>query len=315
MLSWGPQGSLFPRRALAFASHFLLREIELAGIRCCHVVVQADCDPKCVTIRLPVSKADPSAVGIERTLNCCCSVVDCADLCPACGAEAQLAFAKEFHGFASWKSGSLFHNEEGKSPPKWAVAADIVHAATAFGLPVLRENGTARFTGHAPRATGAIFYSLGGIELAIIQLFGRWGSDAFRLYVLEAPLLRARDIAAVAHAVQASGTLEAVEAAPPMVLPPIPVQQRGVRVNRLPMNGDQMVRNSVAHGSSVARAEGRLHAILLRAPEFTVCGWPHSQSLHAVFTSTCDVGVVCGTCYNIRGHASATASSSGSSCS
>jgi hypothetical protein len=226
------------------------------------------------------------------------------DLCPVCGVVEQLSFLEGFYTSASWSHRPLFPNLSGNAPPKWAVAADIHHAAASLELPLFRENGMACFTGHALRATGAIFYSLGGVELAIIQLFARWGSDAFRLYVLEAPLVRAVNIAAVAHAALGSNVAPAIlPAAPVIVLPAIPAARLGARINRLPLDGDDLVVNTDASGSAVARAEGRLHAVLASHPSFTVCGWPHAGLPHARLTTSCDTGVICGSCFNLRGGA------------
>ena len=51
-----------------------------------------------------------------------------------------------------------------------------------------RQLGASRFPGHTGRATGAVHLAQTQIELWRIQLFGRWGSEAFKLYVRQAPL-------------------------------------------------------------------------------------------------------------------------------
>ena len=50
-----------------------------------------------------------------------------------------------------------------------------------------RRNGK-RLTGHAARRGGAQFLTARGIPLYVVQLLGRWGSDAIRIYVDETPL-------------------------------------------------------------------------------------------------------------------------------
>jgi len=50
------------------------------------------------------------------------------------------------------------------------------------------------------RATGAVHLASSGVDLWRIQLFGRWGSEAFKLYVRKAPLLAIGNIALEAAA-------------------------------------------------------------------------------------------------------------------
>ena len=52
-------------------------------------------------------------------------------------------------------------------------------------------DGSERISGHTLRVTGAQGLARLGLELWAIQLFGRWGSEAVKLYVRLAPLERA----------------------------------------------------------------------------------------------------------------------------
>ena len=60
--------------------------------------------------------------------------------------------------------------------------------ALQLGEPLVTPTGANRFTGHSGRATGAVYLAQTQVELWRIQLFGRWGSEAFKLYVRQAPL-------------------------------------------------------------------------------------------------------------------------------
>jgi hypothetical protein len=62
-------------------------------------------------------------------------------------------------------------------------------------LPTTTPSGANRFTGHACRCAGAIYLASAGVDLWRIQLFGRWGSEAFKLYTRKAPLLAIGNIA------------------------------------------------------------------------------------------------------------------------
>jgi hypothetical protein len=158
---WSPLGSLFPRRALSIGAHFLLREIELAGIRCHHCCIAPDlCGRKELSLLLPVSKVDPEALGATRTLFCCCSAVSSKELCPVCATELQLEFVLNLVGAESFQNAPLFPNAFGVTAPKHAVTSDIRHAAAILGLPLRWHNGAEKFSGHALRATGAMFTHL-----------------------------------------------------------------------------------------------------------------------------------------------------------
>jgi hypothetical protein len=48
-------------------------------------------------------------------------------------------------------------------------------AAELLGLPSRGPRGEAYFTGHVCRRTGAEAFTAAGIEIAVTQIFGRWG--------------------------------------------------------------------------------------------------------------------------------------------
>ena len=191
---------MHPKRMLSFGAHFLLREIELANVLCEHITITGTRDSKLISVLLPVSKADYKAVGVTRELWCCCRAVRDSDVCPVCCAEEQLNYWGLRLAGGSTVGMPLFPTVDGTVASKAAVVADFRVAAQSLGLDLYNHQGLWRFIGHALRATGAIFYSLGGIEIQITQLFGRWGSDAFKIYVPSAPLQQAKAIAMRAHA-------------------------------------------------------------------------------------------------------------------
>ena len=69
------------------------------------------------------------------------------------------------------------------------VIVERIEAAMAMlGLPILGRNGKRLYGGHAFRVAGARFLSRMGIEIRVIALLGRWGSDVVLAYIQDAPL-------------------------------------------------------------------------------------------------------------------------------
>ena len=160
----------------------------------------------------------------------------------------------------------------------------------------MKLRGTLRFTGHTFRATGAIFLAEAGIELAIIQLFARWGSDAFKLYVAEAPLKRTLNLAQRALAAASGSELPVM---PPAVkLPAQPQTIAPAPIWDLPREGDKLVLNTAAQGCRLARAEGRLHAVHPQSSQHARCGWLFAKSSFTETTSF-DVGILCAACFRL----------------
>ena len=187
----GQGGPISPRHALVVGSWFLCREVELSTTRACLVSVKEGSYPS-VSWCLPASKADLKANGVERTHFCECR--DAASpTCPVCAMRAHLAFLAA--AFPSrFKNGvfdpdfPLFPSEKGVACSKEAMASTFVAAARYLGLPIESLDGGEAITGHTLRVTGAQGLSRLGLDLYAIQLMGRWGSDAVRLYVRAVPL-------------------------------------------------------------------------------------------------------------------------------
>lgn len=122
-------------------------------------------------------------MGATRSHSCCCidGMVD--HKCPYHALSAQLEFASSFKN-PRW----LFPTWEGLQPTKIGWVATFEWLAQQLGEPLETPTGARRFTGHSARATGAVHLASTQGELWRIQLFGRWGSEAFKLYVRNAPL-------------------------------------------------------------------------------------------------------------------------------
>ena len=86
----------------------------------------------------------------------------------------------------------LFPNKLGKPLSKDQVVAAFRRCIEITGEPLERLDGRGvprhRFHEHVPRVAGAQFLSRAGVQLIIIELFARWGSNAVLRYIQQAPL-------------------------------------------------------------------------------------------------------------------------------
>ena len=176
-----PQGPQFPARATLISSWWLLREIEASNAEIDHV--SDITDEKLIHWRLPSSKADWVALGATRSHSCCCPGNISDPVCPYHALSAQLEFASSLPR-GRW----LFPTLSGDQPSKAGWVSTFEWVASQVGEPLETPTGARRFTGHSARATGAVHLAKTQVELWRIQLFGRWGSEAFKLYVRNAPL-------------------------------------------------------------------------------------------------------------------------------
>ena len=175
-----PGGPLYPARATVLVSWWLLREIEASNAEISHIAI--DPENRLAHWRLPHSKTDWVALGATRTHACSCRSSSAIDsICPFHSMVAQLEFAKT-------RGPYLFPTDAGGQPVKAGWVATFEWVALHLNEPLTTATGASRFTGHTGRATGAVHLAQTQIELWRIQLFGRWGSEAFKLYVRQAPL-------------------------------------------------------------------------------------------------------------------------------
>ena len=106
----------------------------------------------------------------------------------------------------------LFCAETGAQTTKSGWAGTFEAIAQKLKLKLVGPTGLRLFTGHSARATGAVHMARTQIELWIIQLFGRWGSEIFKQYVRDAPLEQLHGLA-LASLASARAELSAILAA------------------------------------------------------------------------------------------------------
>ena len=162
--------------AYVIAVRFLLREIELANLRCGQVLLgSTSAGLMTVRIHLPVSKMDSQGSGAMVTPACSCGATSFSrDTCAAHVAEKCLA-ARRREGAGD--GDPLFPREGGGAPSK----AEMVRAWAALAPPGHPAPG-----GHSARRTGAKTYARAGWPVASIQAVGRWASATVLEYIEEA---------------------------------------------------------------------------------------------------------------------------------
>ena len=146
-----------PWRAYLVTLGWLLREIEVAGLRLqkTHVSV----DGARATLHLPMSKTDVGGVGRERTLRCICHIEKLADgqvpgrdVCPVCHLRNHIEWLQGWAGCIQdcerAKHIPLSPTEAGGTLSKAAAVASWRHLASTL-------NACKTVSGHSARRSGA----------------------------------------------------------------------------------------------------------------------------------------------------------------
>jgi len=179
-----PSGPCSPGLMVCLGAFWLTREIEISTARAAH---WSFTDTQ-VSWLLPVSKADPMALGATRTWGCLC--IGSSALCPLHLAKRHWAFLwSQFAVNGTLPHGlPLFPTLNGRPASKAAVVASIEYVASALAEPLTDAAGRRRFGGHSLRVTGARHLATLGLELYKLSVLARWASPIILRYVAEAPL-------------------------------------------------------------------------------------------------------------------------------
>ena len=213
-VAWTPGGPWRPRAAITLGSWYMLREMEFSNAEMRSVTLNMV--GATVTLSLPASKADPTALGATVTHGCCClnrpglnasaklkhDYARSTALCPFHLALDHLSalhhrFPRRFdeNGWAH-PGYPLFTDADGGVCTKEGVASTIRAAAVFLGHPVRDTGGLYLHTGHALRVTGAQGLARAGLSEHQISLLARWGSSAVLRYIRTAPLASTHRMAA-----------------------------------------------------------------------------------------------------------------------
>ena len=176
------------------AVSFLLREVELAGLRMGQSETFLDMNKRCVTLFLPVSKSDPMGRGCKRALACTCGAIR-EPLCPFCATVELVKNQVARTGVESSdsKAGEIPLVASESSP--WdTVRKEAVVEAVRNDLVNLFEVcpefagkvEPMKVSGHSFRRSGAKTLARKGVPIDLIQYMARHSSNAIVGYVEEA---------------------------------------------------------------------------------------------------------------------------------
>ena len=173
---------------------WMTRGLELATAKQVHL--WAEVNNNTVFWTLPVDKTHTGGGCITRPHKCCCRArLD--TICPyhaACRHLRRLYKAFNFKDMDGQKFENfpLFPNPDGEHLTKSEVISILRSVIALTGTALQRPGPTGgmrdKFGEHVMRVSGAQLMARAGIELYIIQLYGRWGSWAIERYVQEAYL-------------------------------------------------------------------------------------------------------------------------------
>ena len=156
---WSAAGPVGPRNLLIVGAWWLLREIELSGVRAAHAQIVPG-TPVVATLLLPASKTDVAAMGTARAHPCICGSSRPRPDCPVHALWDQLlCLQRRFPDLHAQglplPSLPLFPTIEGKAIAKTAVVQTILEGADRTEQDKKNADGTLRLSGHTLRATGA----------------------------------------------------------------------------------------------------------------------------------------------------------------
>ena len=168
------------RDASLIAIWFMLREIEFSNAKLSHLTLIGDE----VQLTLPLHKTD--SYGRLSTL------------CPWHAAERHLVRVSLHRHLRGGDQFLLFPTEEGRTPSKYLVINAFRKLISELGIPIDRIDphgrSVARFGGHVMRVSGAQMLASSGIHIQLVQLLGRWSSQAIERYVQESHMTQVPNI-------------------------------------------------------------------------------------------------------------------------
>eukprot|EP00434_Breviolum_minutum_P002108 symbB.v1.2.001863.t2/scaffold77.1/size347087/34 len=282
---------------------FMLREAELAAARLAHLTI----DSTSVSLLVPVHKTDQVGSLSVRQLNCACRYRR-HHLCPWHSAFRHLKRVRLHGRYVEGPSFPLVPDADGLTPSKYKMVQHIRTVLQTAGIAVTRPDDQGvqlnRFNGHALRVSGAQMMGSGGIPIQLIQLLGRWSSQAVQRYVqtshlsvvpgLPAQLLGSRP----PQLLEDTGTPAPAEERRPEGPPPAPesganTRAHGQQLRRHSSQLDQLTQDIrdlrlaiappaesfvIRHRSNIAHKgfqfEGQNHPDRWRTP----CGWRYGTA-------------------------------------
>ena len=149
-------GPIGPYNAVVLMTLYLLREVEGSTAKRRNVTVNDEL--RTVTWRLPASKQDPYALGVERTWGCVCDGVQEDPACPyeaACRQHKILL--QKFGAMTDDDELPFFPSVHGEVVDEEVRLKFIKKLAEVTGQPTCSPEGVELLGRHSFRATGAVY--------------------------------------------------------------------------------------------------------------------------------------------------------------
>ena len=174
------------------ACWWMLRGIEAAAAKLHHIWYHETNLTKFAYFTLPVQKNDPTGQCVSRGHPCICRSGSPNLLCPYHAIIRHTKRLTQLFPAPNLDQIPFIPTDAGEFPSKQDILKIFSSAIELTSTPLTRPgpNGEPlpRFGEHVCRVSGAQFLSRMGYSLEAIQLIGRWGSDAVKRYIQEAPL-------------------------------------------------------------------------------------------------------------------------------
>ena len=174
------------------ACWWMLRGIEAAAAKIQHIWYHETNTNKFAYFTLPVQKNDPMGQCVSRGHPCICKTGCPNLLCPYHAVIRHTKRLEKLFTPTQMETIPLIPTDLGDFPAKQDILKIFSKAIELTETPLTRPGPHGeplpRFGEHVCRVSGAQFLSRMGYSLEAIQLIGRWGSDAVKRYIQEAPL-------------------------------------------------------------------------------------------------------------------------------
>ena len=154
-----------PALMFAFATTWMLREVELAAIHKEDIMIEPK--ERIVSLTLRISKGDQEALGLKRTLQCDCQECDWSEPCPFNITKAAL-------DNTPIEVDKIAHGDDEGEVEKSQIAG------------AWRKLFGSKVSGHSGRRTGALQYIRRGWHVPQVAYLGRWKSNVILQYAEEA---------------------------------------------------------------------------------------------------------------------------------
>ena len=174
------------------ACWWMLRGIEAAAAKLQHVWFHETNVTKFAYFTLPVQKNDTAGQCVSRGHPCLCRTGEPNPLCPYHAIQRHTKRLQYIFQHYQTEQLPFIPTDNGQFASKNDIMKIFSSAISLTDTPLTRPGPHGeplpRFGEHVCRVSGAQFLSRLGYSLEAIQLIGRWGSDAVKRYIQEAPL-------------------------------------------------------------------------------------------------------------------------------